>query len=431
MAAGQWYNLRQFVGYLGNVSQGIGARLRLLRFTIGGDFWSEWIMAFTDIDIFDPAHYEKVRLPPLEAETLPPWCYSSEEFYRREMERIFMRSWLIVGREEQVEYPGDYRSVEIAGVPIIIVRGKDKVVRAFANSCRHRGAKIVEGEGNCKTFSCPYHSWVYDLDGRLRGAKGMEKTQHFEFGDYGLLPVRLEIWGGFIFVNFSKDAVGFREWIGDLHGRVESYNFENLRCTRRVECEIACNWKAYIENAMEEYHLPTVHRATINQLEMRHRVEPTKGQYCVIVEEHESTRAILPGQSGFPFIPTLEGAAAKGTHYVQVYPNLNFMATKDCLLYIEIYPLAVGRTKLVVNSLFPKQTIARDDFDEVVERYYHRLDESVPEDLEIGGIQQKGLSSPLARPGRMSSEEPLIHHIANWVLEQVFDAPLPLRKVVG
>jgi phenylpropionate dioxygenase-like ring-hydroxylating dioxygenase large terminal subunit len=134
---------------------------------------------------------------------------------------------------------------------------------------------------------------------------------------------------------------------------------------------------------------------------------------------------VLPGEQGFPFITTLTGAAAKGTHYVQIYPNLNFAATKDCVFYLEIHPLGVDRTRLVLGSLFPEETVARPDFDAVVERYYRRLDKSAPEDFQIAEIQQKGLSSPLARPGRLSTKEPLVHHIANWVLDRVVGGDEP------
>ncbi|MBL8837806.1 MAG: aromatic ring-hydroxylating dioxygenase subunit alpha [Alphaproteobacteria bacterium] len=381
-------------------------------------------------DIFDPAHYEKVRLPLEEAETLPPWAYTSEAFYRREVETIFTRSWYAVGRVERLPEPGDYFSVDVTGIPIIIVRGLDGTLRALSNSCRHRGAKMLEGSGNTRSFRCPYHSWTYDTAGCLRGAGGMENIKGFELADYGLPEVRLETWGGFIFVNFDRDAVGLREWLGDLDERVGSYGLADLRCTRTIERVVACNWKVYMENAMEEYHLPTVHRATISKLKMKHREEGGKGQYCVIVEEHEGTRAVLPGETGFPFIPTLTGAAAKGTHYVQIYPNLNFAATKDCVFFLEIHPLGVDRTRLALTSMFPQSTIARPDFAEVVERYYRRLDKSAPEDFVIAEVQQRGLSSPLARAGRLSLQEPLVHHIANWVLDRVIGpAPRAVRAV--
>ena len=109
-------------------------------------------------------------------------CYTSEEFYKAEIERIFMRTWNFFGHVDQVKNAGDYIAVDYVGVPIIIVRGRDDVIRAFANSCRHRAAPVAQGEGNAGLFTCPYHSWTYELDGKLRGCPGMEKGQGFRSG---------------------------------------------------------------------------------------------------------------------------------------------------------------------------------------------------------------------------------------------------------
>jgi phenylpropionate dioxygenase-like ring-hydroxylating dioxygenase large terminal subunit len=341
-----------------------------------------------------------------------------------------MRSWYSVGRAEEIATPGDYFTFDVAGVPLIIVRGMDGTIRALSNSCRHRGAKLIEGAGNARSFRCPYHSWLYDTLGRLRGAGGMDGVKGFALEDYGLPEVKCELWGGFVFVNLDPAAAPLAAWLGDLDERLGSYGLADLRRTRTVERILECNWKVFVENGMEEYHLPTVHKASISRLEMTHREEGGKGEYCIIVEEHEGTRAVLPGEQGFPFIPTLTGAAAKGTQYVHIYPNLELAATKDCVFYVELHPLGTERTRLLLCSLFPQETIARPDFDAVVERYYRRLDKSAPEDFIITEVQQKGLRSPLARPGRISLQEPLVHHIDNWVLDRVIGPPAkPVRAV--
>ena len=155
-------------------------------------------------DILDPRHYAKVRLPQLEAETLPPWCYTSQEFYQREVERIFMRQWIFIGRGDRIPNPGDYVTLNPVGVPVIIVRGDDGGVRAFANTCRHRGTRLTDGDGNCRAFSCPYHGWAYGLDGRLISIAGMEQTANFDKEAFGLISIRLESWDGFLFINFAE-----------------------------------------------------------------------------------------------------------------------------------------------------------------------------------------------------------------------------------
>src|SRR5258706_14609857 len=121
-------------------------------------------------DLFAAAHYAGVRRPVEQASNLPPWCYTSEAFFAREVERIFRKEWNFVGRAERIPKPGDYFAVEIAGVPVLIVRGADDAVRAFSNICRHRGCIVARGEGNRGQFVCPYHAWTYALSGELVAA---------------------------------------------------------------------------------------------------------------------------------------------------------------------------------------------------------------------------------------------------------------------
>ena len=139
----------------------------------------------------DPAHFAAVRRPLLEAETLPTWAYTSPSFYRREVERIFGKVWNFVGHVDQLPEPGSYVAFDFVGVPVILARGKDGRVRAFANSCRHRGAKLLEGCGTAAAIRCPYHSWTYDLEGRLRGAAQMEDTVGFDKANFGLDEFRV------------------------------------------------------------------------------------------------------------------------------------------------------------------------------------------------------------------------------------------------
>jgi phenylpropionate dioxygenase-like ring-hydroxylating dioxygenase large terminal subunit len=371
--------------------------------------------------MFDKSHYEKVRRPLAEAETLPPWCYTSEEFFRREVDTIFLKEWNFIGRADRVPNPGDYFTVTFTGVPVIIMRGRDGEVRAFANSCRHRGAAVLSGEGTCKrTFSCPYHSWTYDLEGKLLVAPEMDKTIGFRPEDYSLVPVRLEQWAGFIFINFDTGARSLREFLGDIPEVLESYHFENMTCVRRVEYDLACNWKIYVENAMEAYHVATVHRSTLSKQRGEFpTVEPSGGEWMALHKEHEGTRALLTGDTGFPRIPTLAGKAAKGSYYPLIFPSTMFGCTTDCMWWLELHPISASRTRLIVGSCFLNETVARPDFDEVVKRYYKRWDLSIPEDNEISALQQIGLSSPLSKPGRLSHAEPLVHVFNNWVLDHV------------
>jgi phenylpropionate dioxygenase-like ring-hydroxylating dioxygenase large terminal subunit len=370
-------------------------------------------------NIFDRAQYDKARLPVLEAETLPSWCYTSRQFYQREVERIFRKTWNFIGREDEIPSPGDYMTYDVFGDPVIIVRDRNDKVRAFANCCRHRGTRLLDGKANCRVITCPYHGWSYALDGSLIGAPAMQRTLNFDKKAYGLHSLRLESWDGFIFVSFDWGVPSLSEYLGDLRERLRSYNMADMVCVRRQEYNLACNWKIYLENAMEDYHTPTVHRQSIgNQVTVP---EKPRGQWGGIHMQAKETIALLPEDSAhaFPRIPSLAAKAATGSYFLAIYPATFFATTQDCMWWLQQFPQGPERTKVVVGSCFPKSTVARSDFSEKVALYFRRWDKSIPEDNAISELQQAGLRSSFASAGRLSEREPLVRDIDNWVLDRV------------
>jgi phenylpropionate dioxygenase-like ring-hydroxylating dioxygenase large terminal subunit len=378
-------------------------------------------------DMFDARHYEAVRRPLLQAETLPPWCYTSDKFYQREVERIWRKAWNFLGHVAQVSKPGDYLALEFAGVPLLIVRDKDDVVRAFANSCRHRGSALLdEGTGNCRSLICPYHSWTYNLDGTLAGAPEMQKTEDFDRSKNGLIPIRLETWGGFMFVCFDEEAPPLSTWLGGLPEKLACYRPEDMVLTRRRVYDMDCNWKLFVENAKESYHIATVHKATINKYASvraaGYWVEEPTGEYVVTFAQHENSMALLAGDAGFPTIESLAGRReANGTYAPLLYPSTYLAYTIDCAWYLELHPLAPNRTRLVHGALFPRSRTERSDFEQLAANYYKRWDITIEEDIVASDRQQKGVNSPYSQPGRFSYREPLVHTIDNWVLDRVLD----------
>ena len=377
-----------------------------------------------DQDLFDPRHYAGVRRPLLEAETMPVWCYTSDAFYRREIDRIFMKVWNFLGRVEQVPHPGDYFTVDFAGVSLIVVRDDGGEVRAFANTCRHRGSELLAGSGRCKAIVCPYHSWTYALDGRLVGAPEMEQSVGFRKEDNGLIALRLETWGGFIFVNFDRNAAPLEAYLGGMMETIAPYRLDDMALTRRREYVMDCNWKLFVENAKESYHIKTVHKKTINQYASAktagYWVEEAKGEYCITFAQHEGSMALLKGAAGFPVIESLRGRReAGGTYAPLIYPSTYLACTIDCVWYLELHPLGPERTRLVHGSLFPKSRLQQPDFDAIAANYYHRWDITTEEDIVASERQQRGLRSPFSVPGRFSHREPLVHVIDNWILDRV------------
>jgi phenylpropionate dioxygenase-like ring-hydroxylating dioxygenase large terminal subunit len=332
--------------------------------------------------------------------------------------------WNFIGRADHIPNPGDYFSLEFAGVPVLVVRDRDDgQLRAFVNLCRHRGTILVEGEGNCRAFKCPYHSWTYGTDGTLLGAPEMQKTSNFDESKYPLMPVRLESWAGFLFINFDEHAAPLGEYLGDLPDNLAGHTAADLVCVRRRSYELKCNWKVFAENAKESYHIATVHRKTINQYASadiaKYEYVTVKGQYAMNYAEHPGSMALLKGDAGFPVMDTLTGRARTGTLSPLVFPSTYIAATIDTLWYLELHPHGPDRTTLIHGACFPRKVTERPDFEETAKNYYKRWDLTIEEDNAICELQQRGLASPISGRGRFCHREKVVHQIDNWVLDRV------------
>ena len=174
------------------------------------------------------------RLPLSQASTLPPACYTSPEFYAQEVECIFLKEWLCVGRTDQVEKPGDFFTLTLLDERLIVVRDEDNQVRVLSNVCRHRATQVVEGHGNLRRFECPYHGWTYSLKGDLIGAPEMQRTDNFDKNQCHLTTPRVEIWEGFIFVNFDQQAESLGPRLTPLSQRLQSYNLSEMRTVKTM-----------------------------------------------------------------------------------------------------------------------------------------------------------------------------------------------------
>ena len=205
--------------------------------------------------------------------TLPPEAYCSPELHALEVREIFEKSWLCVGREEYVPNTGDYFTIDVMGEPVIVVRGKDGRVRALNSACRHRYMPVVEGRGNAKRFTCPYHAWTYAIDGRLIGAPHMEESQVFDPAKCGLPQYRLESWMGFLFVNLDDDAASLQPVMASVERAVANYRIGEQTEIFHYEKEWAGNWKLSGENSMEYYHHVGLHVRSIGIQ------TPAKGSY--------------------------------------------------------------------------------------------------------------------------------------------------------
>lgn len=367
--------------------------------------------------LFDPATYASLRKNLNQASTLPPACYTDEAFFRREIERLFLGHWQFVGREEQLENPGQYFCYDGLGGSVIVIRGADGRLRAFANSCRHRGARLLTAAGRCKRIVCPYHGWCYGLDGKLQRAPGMEHTVAFDSADFPLLQLHLDTWAGFIFVHYGVDAVPLSEHLGSMQDRFAAHRCEDMALVGQLEFEIESNWKLLAENALEAYHTGTVHRDTLGQ--QRSGPIGTDGNWTGLLVEDEASVATLPGAAKpFPHIDGLGLEARGGAYFTLLYPSTQFVFAQDCMWWLSFQPRTVDRTRLTIGACFPRSTIELPGFESKVGPYFDRWRDATAEDNAI--CEQQQLGQELARaPGRFAESEFAVHAFDNWVVDQV------------
>ena len=379
-------------------------------------------------DLFAPKHYEIVRNDGSKMRSLPLWCYTSERFHEAEKEHIFLRSWNLLEREETVPNVGDYYCLNVFDVPLLIVRGKDKKVRVFANTCRHRGALVATGSGNCKAFRCPYHFWTYTLDGAINGApdykdlEGQPLINDSNRHEFGLVEIDSGVWGGFIFIRFKEGNQTLKQHLGTFVAHLASHKLEDMVTTRKIVYDMDANWKCFVENYIDLYHIPYVHKNSLSRWKVKKFtvIKPT-GEESLGFSHHDGSQLLLPfdGYNGFPAMPQVDVDKKRGTYFTTLRPNIMMTLGNDGALVFQSIPISAGKSSLVVSSLFPKNYLERDDFEKISENYYRRNELVVGEDKEIANRQYAGLKSPYARIARLGDNELRIRGYSNWIINQV------------
>jgi choline monooxygenase len=289
----------------------------------------------------------------LEGATLPASWYSDPEVLRLEHERIFSRSWQYAGPVEQVSAPGSFFTCQAGATPIVVVRDRDRRLRAFVNVCRHRGHEVAHGCGRRETLQCPYHAWTYDLDGSLRAAPRSDREPGFDPADFGLRPVSVDTWGPLVFVNPDCDAAPLLDVLGDLPHEAAERGLEPAAFTyrgRSREQVIDANWKIVVENFLECYHCPTAHKSFSRLID----VDPAT--YTLSTGRWSSSQ-YGPTQAGddLPYDPAGE---LRMSQFHFVWPNwtLNVLPGPAHMRVLVFQPLDADRTASFVDGFWAPGT---------------------------------------------------------------------------
>jgi Rieske 2Fe-2S family protein len=346
------------------------------------------------------------------ASLLPARAYHDPGIFEWERDNVIRRDWVLVAREEDVPEPTSFTLVDLDGENLIVVRGRDGVIRAFHNVCRHRGTAVEERAcGKAVRFQCPYHAWIYDLEGHLIRAKHTDDLDDFSFDGFGLVPVHVATWQGFIFLNLSEgDVPPLAHQLGDLTEHFARFDFRALRVARRVEYDVAANWKFIAENYSECYHCPGVH-PQLNKLtpyDLGGEFDSDggwQGGWMELVDGAE-TMALDGGHGSRHGRPAMCGVTAQDEariYYYVLWPMTFLSIHPDYLLVHHLRPESPGRTRVICEWLFEASTIAMDGFDPSEPVAF--WDQTNREDWHVCELQQAGSRSRSWVAGRYANNE--------------------------
>jgi Rieske 2Fe-2S family protein len=361
-----------------------------------------------------PAPIDAERLRPVlpsasgAGRTLPAEAYLSEQVLAWERAHLFDGSWTCLGRSEDVFAAGDQRAVRIGDEGILLVRGLDGILRGFFNTCRHRGHELLEAGGrrNLRAVKCPYHAWVYSLQGELAGAPRFGDVPGFRKDDFPLVPLAVAEWHGWVFANASGDAGPFEEHVGNLEELVAPWEPERLFVAETHAYVVEANWKVITENYHECYHCPSIHPAlcavTPVDSGANHAHDGAWVGGDMELMEHARTMSLTGESLGVP-IRGLGEDQARRVYYFGLFPNLLISLHPDYVMTHRIEPLAPGRTRVECSWLFPPEAREVEGFTPAYASEFWDLTNR--EDWRACGSVQRGLASRGARQGPFAWSE--------------------------
>ena len=357
---------------------------------------------------------------PLEkAYTIPaPW-YFDTRVAQLERDSVFRANWQVVGRLDQVQEPGQFFTIEVNAEPLLIARGDDGKLRGFYNVCRHHAAAVEPQAAGCaKQFRCPYHGWTYGNDGALKGMVEFEGVCNFERKDNGLVPVRVDSWENFVFVNLDDKATPLMEFLGKAASLAAPLKLkETLRYFDRRTYTLGCNWKVYVDNYLDGgYHVPHAHKGLSSV------VEYTK--YTIENFEHSCLQSSPLDASSA--IESAIGATRQGhAFYLWIYPNFMINAYSGVMDTNLVLPLGVDKCAVIFDYYFADTSSAAAKHHQESIAVSEKVQD---EDMAICDSVQRGLNSRAYVAGRLSvrreAGEHLFHRLLHADLNKALGRPL-------
>jgi phenylpropionate dioxygenase-like ring-hydroxylating dioxygenase large terminal subunit len=369
------------------------------------------------------ASFEASTVDVGEALTMPPAIYTEPEFLDFERASLFDHEWLCVGLASSIPEPGDYLTVQANTEPLIVARGKDGEIRAFSSICQHRGMQVVDSPGSCTTFTCPYHHWVYGLDGRLLGAPAMERTVDFDKKQWGLPSVLVEIWQGFIFVNLDPSAAALTPTLSRYEPFLEHYELSAAVCPGTFTLrDLPWNWKVMFENFNDGYHANKLHHTIQDFCPSELAAFPvpwnddsnvifrTNGYIHIDGGFNATTKALMP------IYPNLTEEERQRSTFALMPPTLCFGTAPDQAFFFIITPKTAGTIDVEIGYLFHPTALENPMFDYLYKMSDAGVQVFVQQDQDATMKVQRGMNSRFAARGRYSWQEESHVQFNRWLV---------------
>jgi carnitine monooxygenase subunit len=370
---------------------------------------------------------------PLDDMSLPGWVYHDPDFFAVEMARVIRPSWQIVCHVNDIAAPGDWHSLDYLGESVIVMRGDDGQVRAFFNVCRHRASRVVDGSSGCaKKLVCPYHGWTYERDGRLSGVPGKADYASLDMAAFGLKPVEMEIWQGFVFVRLESGGPGVAAMMEPFAAMVAPYRFADMQALGRVTLRPrAVNWKNVADNYSDGLHIPIAHPGLTRLFGRSYGVEAhahVDRMWGDLVERPSANLSERAYQKFLPRVDHLPEAAQRQWLYFKLWPNVAFDIYPDQVDFMQFLP--VSATETLIREISYALPDGRREMR--VTRYLNwRINRQVnAEDTQLIARVQAGMASQSYTPGPLGQSEVCLRSFARKLRELVPEArhnikPLP------
>ncbi len=364
-------------------------------------------------------------------DTLPSHTYFDADHYERELAAIWYRNWVYLCRAKSLEKPGSYRTFDLGTQQILLLRDEEGRLRAFHNTCRHRGSRLCraeEGRFTAKRIVCPYHRWTYSLQGKLLRTSSLACPEGFDSEDFPLYDVAVADWGGFVFINLAGDEGPSLEQSFDrASARLDHWPLEDLIVGHSFRKILQCNWKLFWDNFNECLHCPGVHPELSNLVPIYGRAliaerdDPRWREYAALDDpkfkeglRHDAATWSMDGQAhGETFQGLSDEERRAGQSFATILPSMYVVAHVDYVRVIRLRPIGPEQTELVAQWLFPPETLADAAFDPANIVEFATL--VMEQDAEACALNQRGLHSLRHDKGVLMPEEYIVKWFQDWV----------------